>query len=169
APDILEAAQGLSVTLSIVVLGLGFLIWLLGWRGHRFWIVLAATAGAGILGLSPGPVSRVPPLVAGLLLAVAAGALALALVRVVAFAAGGFATWSLLHAFLPGWDEPLVCFLLGGLTALLLFRAWTMALSSLIGTLLMAYSGLCLAYRIGNVDVVALAQNRTVLLNWVCG
>jgi hypothetical protein len=169
APDILKEAQGLSIALMATIFGLGTLVWSLGWRAHRFWIVLATTAGAGILGLSLDLNSRAPSLVAGLLLALAAGALALALARLVAFAAGGLALWSLLHALLPGWADPLVCFLLGGLAALLLFRLWTMALTSLTGTLLMGYSGLCLAGRIGNVDIVALAENRALLLNCCCG
>jgi hypothetical protein len=169
APDILEQAQGLSVPLCAGTAVLGVLLWALGWRAHRFWIVLATTAGTGVLGLSIGLGTRAPPLVAGLLLAVAAGALALALVRLVAFAAGGFAVWSLLHFLIPGWSDPLVCFLLGGLAALLLFRLWTMALTSLTGTLLLAYSGLCLASRLGNLDVVALAEARPVALDCVCG
>ena len=28
------------------------LLWLFGWRGHRFWIVLATTVSAGIVGLA---------------------------------------------------------------------------------------------------------------------
>src|SRR5205085_3044818 len=96
---------------------------------------------AGIFGLLSPPAGRLPPLVLGLLLAVAAGVLALALVRVVAFAAGGAAAWLAVHTFAPpAWDEPLVCFIVGGLAGLLLFRVWTMVLTSFAGTLLMSYS-----------------------------
>src|SRR5262245_16255718 len=145
APDILAEAHGLSVTVTGTAFALGLLIWLFGWRGHRFWIVLAVTAAAGVIGLYSDPAYGTRPIFAGLLLAVAAGAMALALVRVVVFAAGGVAGWALVHAVFPAWESPLVCFLVGGLIGILLFRVWTMALTSAAGTMIMAYSGLCLA------------------------
>ena len=74
------------------------------------------------------------------LLAVAAGALALALSRVLLFLAGGAACVSLAHAVAPSFDEPAVCFLVGGLLGVLLYKVWVTALSSLAGTLLIAYS-----------------------------
>ncbi len=168
-PAILEDARGLSVGITATVLVLGFFIWLFGWWGHRFWIVLAATVGAGLMGLYGAPAIHSQPLVAGLLLAVAAGALALALVRFVAFAAGGLAAWVVVHALVPIWNEPLISMLAGGLIGLLLFRIWTMALTSFAGTLFMAYAGLCLAHKLGNVDIVALAEKRRILLNFACG
>jgi MFS family permease len=169
APDILEDARGFSVAVSGTAFLIGALLWLFGWRGHRFWIVLAATVGAGILGLYSGPAHKMQPLVAGLLLAVAAGALALSLIRVVAFVAGGICAWAVVHAVSPAWNEPVICLLVGGLLGLVLFRVWTMILTSSAGTLLMAYSGLCLAHKLGNVDVVALAEKQAILLNVGCG
>src|SRR5258707_10405808 len=114
ALDILEDACGFSAGVSGTGLVIGLLIWLLGWRGHRFWIVLAATVGAGILGMYSAPAYKVQPLVAGLLLAVAAGALALALIRVVAFLAGGGVAWAIVHALAPLDSGPLLCVLVGG-------------------------------------------------------
>ncbi len=169
APDILEEVRGVSIIVSASAFAVGFLLWLLGWRGHRFWIVLAATVLAGILGLYSGAVHGAQPLVAGLLLAVAAGVLALAMVRVVAFTAGGIAAWVAVRALAPSWDEPLICFLGGGLIGLLLFRIWTMALTSCAGTLLMAYAGLGIVDHLGKLDAVALAQKQALLLNCVCG
>jgi hypothetical protein len=169
APDILAEARGLSIAFSAPVFAVGFLLWILGWRTHRFWIVLAATAGAGITGLSSSAAPGAQALTVGLLLAVAAGALALPLVRVVAFAAGGLAVWLAVRATIPAWDAPLLFFLAGGLLGLLLFRIWTMALTSCAGTLLMAYSGLCLAAFSANLDVVALAEQHTAWINAGCG
>jgi hypothetical protein len=169
APDILEEAQGLSTAVSGTALLVGFLLWLLGWRGHRFWIVLATTICAGIMGLYAGPAYGSHAVVAGVLLAVAAGALALALVRVVAFAGAGISAWLVVRSLVPAWDEPIVFILVGGLIGLLLFRLWTMALTSLGGTLLMMYSGLCLAKALGNVDVVDLATKQGILLSGTCG
>jgi hypothetical protein len=170
APDILAELRGLSVPLAGVGCALGLLVWLTGWLGHRFWIVLVATVGAGVFGLLSAPANRAQPLAAGLLLAVAAGALALALVRVVAFGAGGFAAWMAVRALAPaGWDEPLLCVLAGGLVGLLLFRVWTMILTSFAGALLMGYFGLCLADSLGKVDAVAFAGGHALLLNGACG
>jgi hypothetical protein len=168
APDILEEARGLSVALTGVGLFLGLLIWMFGWRGHRFWIVLATTIMAGLFGLTAGPDYGTTPVIAGVLLAVAAGVLALALVRVVAFVAGGVAGFLLFRELLPAWNEPLVSFLAGGLVGLLLFRVWTMVLTSLAGTLLMAYSGLSLADQYGKLNAVDLAENQATLLNGAC-
>jgi hypothetical protein len=169
APDILEDAQSFSLAVTAPAFGLGLLVWILGWRGHRFWIVLITTIGAGILGLYTGPAYGTKPIIGGVLLACAAGALALSLVRVVAFGAGGIAAWLLLRSLAPSWEEPLVCFLVGGLIGLLLFRLWTMVLTSSTGTLLMVYSGLCLAHTSANVDIVALAGSHALLLNGLCG
>jgi MFS family permease len=168
-PEILTETRGLSVPLSATGMTLGLLLWLFGWRGHRFWIVLVATVAAGIFGLYSGPAYGTKPLVAGILLAVAAGALALALVRVVAFICSGVAFWTLVHVLVPAWNEPLVCFLVGGLVGLVLFRLWTMALTSFAGSLLLLYFGLSLANSFGKLDAVAFGQTQTLLLNWACG
>src|SRR5262249_35799008 len=130
SPDILTEARSLSYGLLSAGLAAGLMLWLLGWWGHRFWIVLIATVGGGVFGLNAGPNYGLQPAVAGLLLAVSAGVLALTLVRLFAWAAGGFAAWMLVHALAPLWDQPYLCFLAGGLIGLLLFRFWTMALTS---------------------------------------
>jgi MFS family permease len=111
----------------------------------------------------------VQPFVAGLLLAVAAGLMALALARLMAFIGGGLVVLALTRAFAPAWEEPLISFLAGGLMGLLMFRWWTMAASSVAGTLLMVYFGLCLADRLGKIDALDWANNRTLLLNWIGG
>ena len=168
APDILTEARGLPVGVSAISLVMGLVLWMLGGRSHRFWLVLVTTLVAGVIGLYSGPAYGAQPLVSGLLLAVAAGALALPLVRVVAFAAGGATAWVVLHAMAPTWDEPLVSFVAGGLVGLVLFRVWMMALTSILGTLLVGYSSLCLADKLGKLDAVGWAEKHTGLLNWGC-
>ncbi len=168
APDVLAEAQGLPLAYSITGLGLGLLLWALGWWGHRFWIVLATTLLAGVFALSAGPPSGVQPLVIAILVAVAAGALSLALARVLVFAGGGVAVCMIVHAVVPSWEQPLVCFLAGGLVATLLFRFWTMFLTSMAGTLLMAYSGLCLAEQVAKLDSVAWAERHGGWAGWAC-
>ena len=168
-PNILDDVRQLPWYLLAVALGLGLLLWLFGGRGHRFWLVLLTTLTGGVLGLHFGPAYDMQPLVAGLLLAVAAGALALSLARVLLFLAGGAACVWLAHTVAPAWDAPAVCFLVGGLLGVLLYRIWLTALSSLAGTLLLAYSilGLLAAYRL--CDAVGWAGEQTALLNWACG
>src|SRR5207248_8869165 len=133
----LEAGKNFSVTASAIGLALGLLIWLLGGWGHRFWLLLVTTLAAGVYGLSIGEAFDVQPLVAGLLLAVAAGALALSLVRVGAFLAGGVTACVVFARVLPTWNEPFVFFFVGGFLGLFLLRLWLMVLSSLAGTLIM--------------------------------
>jgi hypothetical protein len=169
APDILEEACKLSTPVHAAALGVGVLLWALGWTGHRFWIVLIVTIGGGIFGLYAGPRYGTQPWLAATLLALAAGMLALALVRVVAFAAGGIAALVLVGHLAPGYQERMVVFLVGGTIALVLFRLWTMVMTSAGGTFLMAYSGLCLLQRFGGMDVVALADAQAPLLNIACG
>lgn len=171
--DILEAAQGLSPAVSGVGLAIGLLLWITGWWGHRFWIVMATTVSAGVLGIIHsnvlGTINGMRPLVTGVLVAIAAGVLALALVRVVVFAAGGAVVYLIVHAAAPAtWDEPLGWFLVGGLGGLVLFRLWTMVLTSFTGSLLMIYSLLCMLDRLGRLDAVALSENKRVMLNAAC-
>lgn len=167
-PDILAEACSLSTALVVFGLGLGLILWLFGWLTHRFWVVMMTTVLAGVYGLYEAPAFRAHPLLASLLFAVTAGVLALAVVRVLAFAAGGLAGLLALHALAPSWNQPFVGFLACGLVGLCLFRVWMMALTSLTGTLLIAYSGLSLVNRSGSVDVVAWTEQGEVLLNWMC-
>ena len=169
APDILDEVRQLPWYLLAIGLMLGLLLWLFGGRGHRFWLVLSMTVVGGVLGLTFGAAYAVQPLVAGLLLAAAAGALALSVARVALFVAGGASCVWLARTVAPAWDEPAVCFLVGGLMGVLLYKVWVTALSSLAGTLLIAYSILGLAALFGFNDVVQWADQQAAVLNWACG
>jgi MFS family permease len=167
-PNILEEARQLSPSLLAAGLILGLLLWLYGGRGHRFWLVLTMTTAGGVFGLSFGAAYSLQPLVAGLLLAVTAGALALALARVILFIAGGAACIWLARTIAPSWDEPALCFLLGGLLGVLLYKVWVTALSSLAGALLIAYSILGLFSHLGMDGLPTWADQQAPLLNWIC-
>jgi MFS family permease len=166
APDILAQLIGLSKQACIIGLVLGAALWLFGWWGHRFWIVLFTTVIAGLVGLASGKAAGITPLVAGVLLAVSAGMMALALARVIAFFAGGFAVCLLAQALMPTWEDRLLWFLGGGLAGLMLFRVWMMLLTSFAGTLLMSYSGLCLLDKLGKLNALDWTERRMLLLNW---
>ncbi len=169
APNILDEVRQLPWYLPACGAALGLLLWLFGGRGHRFWLVLLMTTVGGVLGLIHGAKFDMQPLVAGLLLAVAAGALALSLARVLLFLLGGAACVWLAHTIAPAWDAPAVCFLVGGLLGVLLYKVWVTALSSLAGTLLLAYSILGLLSALAVCDTVAWAGEQTAVLNWACG
>ena len=169
ASDILADLCGLSLGLLIAILPVGLLLWLSGWWCHRFWIVLATTVTAGIFGLVEAGVWRVQPIVVAVLLAIAAGVLALALVRVVTFAAGGMLTVYVLHFIVPSLNHQVVCFLVGGLVGLVLFRWFFMASTSFAGSTLFVYGTLALFHYRETFDAVAWSEENSLLLTIVCG
>lgn len=168
SPDVLADLRGLSIAACGVTIGLGVVVWLFGWWGHRFWIVLLTTLGAGLAGLAWGKSLGVPPPVAGLLLALAAGMLALSLARIATFLSAGILAWLAIHHYVPAWDVPLVSFVIGGLVGLILFRFWLMALTSLTGVVLATYGGLILAEQLGKIDAALWAESRQQLLTIIC-
>src|ERR1043166_5271881 len=114
ATDILADLCGLWLGLLIALTPVGAMLWLLGWWSHRFWIVLAATVLAGVFGLLEASTWKAQPIVVAILLAIAAGVLALALVRVITFLAGGFAGVYLVQLTFPAWQQQVICFLIAG-------------------------------------------------------
>jgi hypothetical protein len=166
-PELLADMRSLPAAALAALLLVGGWLWSAGWWTHRFWVVLAATFGAGLIGLRIGPDFGVQPVVAGLLAAVAGGCLALSLVRVVVFILCGLACWYAARLIAPHWTVPLVCLLTGGLIGVLLFRFWVIVLSSALGTLCLAYGGLVLCERLVSMfDVVQWAGAR---YQWVNG
>lgn len=168
-PDLVAELCGLSLGLLLAAAGVGIILWLFGWRSHRFWVVLLTTVAAGVYGLQEGNAFRTPPLLAALLLAIAAGVLALALVRLLAFWAGGVSGLILMQAAAPSLDQPLAVFVVSGLVSLLLFRWFLMALTSFAGAVLMCYAGLGLLNWYGAFDAPAWTEQSAPLLNWICG
>ena len=168
-PDIVAECCGLSLGVILTSAGIGLVLWLLGWWSHRFWIVLTTTVLAGVYGLHEAAALKTHPLVAGTLLAIAAGILALHLVRLAAFMAGGFVALVLVQAALPTFEQPLAVFIVAGLASLFLFRWFLMALTSLLGATLLCYSGLAILNHRGIFDAVAWIEQGAPMLNWVCG
>ena len=169
ATDILADLCSLSLGLIVLLVPVGLLLWLLGWWSHRFWIVLTATVIAGVFGLIEAATWRAQPILVGVLLAIAAGVLALALVRVITFAAGGFAGMYLVQLFLPTLQQPAICFLISGMVSLLLFRWFFMMFTSLLGSSLLVYATLALLHFREFLDAVAWADQNTLTLNLLCG
>jgi hypothetical protein len=167
APDIFAEVGQLSTGACALGFAVGLLVWLTGWWQHRFWVAASLTASAGILALQSARASGVQPLVAGLLAALGAGYLALELARVIAFIGGGSVAGLLVKTFLPTLHEPLLAFLAGGLLAVLLFRLWMLALTSLIGMMVITYVALAMLGRWTLMDSTAVVAGKVGLLNGV--
>jgi hypothetical protein len=165
APDILELTRTLTPLICGVSFAIGLFLWLFGAASHRFWLALLITLTAGLIGLQFGKDFDIQPLVAGLLLALAAGALALSLVRVLLFLMGGAVVLAAVRTLGVGWNE-LVCFICGGLGGVLLYRWWVTILSSFAGSMLMSYATLSLLDKLGKLQCVPWADRHAPLLNW---
>lgn len=144
AADVLTEAKGLSLPFSMIGAAIGILLWLFGWRWHRFWVVFITTSLAGLSGLSGHTTVGPRMLAAGILLAVSAGMLAMELSRLFAFSAAGSTMWMISQQVLPTFQEPLIVFLIGGLAGLLLYRLQIRLLTSFVGTLIAFHSILLL-------------------------
>ncbi len=165
APEVLAEARGLSPALSGIGVALGFLVWLCGWRWHRFWVVVAVTLVGGLIGLQAGKSSGGHILAMGVLLALSAGLLALELARVFAFLAAGSAVWLASSAIFPKGQELWVGFLIGGLLGVLLYRFWTMLLTSFLGVIVSWHALLCLLEGVVSFDAVRFAADHAKTLN----
>src|SRR5262249_46282651 len=109
------------------------------------------------------------PLVAGLLIAIAAGFMALELSKVFAFLSGGLTAAIVVQQFVPSTGDPLLVYLTGGLLAVLLFRMWMLVIAGFGGTLLGLYCGLGLGARFLKMNVIGLASQKTFWVNVLIG
>lgn len=165
APDLFAEVSRLSVGACIIGIALGLALWLTGWWQHRFWVVAILSAIAGIVGLQQGRAAGVQPLVAGLLAALAAGWMAMELAKLLAFAGGGAVASLLAQQFMPNLHVPLIAFLAGGLLGVVLFRIWTIVLTSFLGATVTVYAGLALGKQVLRADIQGLVDHRPGLLN----
>jgi hypothetical protein len=165
SPEVLTAAKGLSFGAAGFGVFVGLLLWALGWRWHKFWIVFAITTAAGVIGLNAGKASGGHVLVIGVLLAFAGGMMALELAKILSFIAGGIGAWLAVQSVLPAAQEMWAVFLAGGLMGVVLHRLWTMLLTSLCGVLVSWHALLVLAESITKWDATAWADKKSAALN----
>jgi hypothetical protein len=167
-PEILAEARGLTTAMTGTLCALGFALWLFGWRWHRFWIVAGITLAAGLLGLNAGRAAGGTQIMAlGILIAVAAGMMALELAKVFAFVAGGCGAWLAVQWVFPQAQELWAVFISGGLFGLLLYRLWTMLLTSLAGVLIASHAALLLLEAPAGFDAVKWVSANQAALNGV--
>ncbi len=168
APDILAEARGMTGAMAGTITVLGFALWLFGWRWHRFWVVAGITLAAGLIGLNAGRTTGGTQVMAiGILVAVSAGLLALELAKVLAFVAGGCGAWLAVQWVLPQAQELWAVFLCGGLFGLLLYRLWTMLLTSLMGVLLAGHAGTLLIEQFWGINAGDWVTQNVAALNGV--
>jgi hypothetical protein len=166
APEVLAEARGLTDAMSGTLLVLGLALWLFGWRWHRFWIVAGITLGAGLLGLNAGrAVGGAQIMAIGILLAVSAGMLALELAKLLAFVAAGCGAWIAAQWVFPQAQELWAVFLSAGIIGLLLYRVWTMLLTSLAGVTLAGHAGVLLLEPIIGFDGEDWVNRHQVVVN----
>lgn len=165
-PDVLTAARGLSQGGSVFLLLIGLMLWTCGWRWHRFWVVFSITMIAGIIGMSAGRSAGGQVMVVGILMAVAAGVMALELARLLAFATGGTAAWMMTQTIFPAAHELWAIFLSGGLLGVVLYRLWTMLTTSFVGGIVAAHAGLVTAEGVKpGFDAAMWASSHAAALN----
>jgi len=165
APDVLAEAKGLSWLWSSIAIALGSLLWQFGWRWNRFWIVVGITLIGGLVGLQTGRASGGHILAMGVLLALSAGLLALELARIFAFLAAGTALWLAACTVFPRGQELWIAFLVGGLLGVLLYRFWTMLLTSFLGMLISTHGLFFLLDKVAKMDTAGFASKYQVILN----
>jgi hypothetical protein len=94
--------------------------------------------------------------------------LCLALARIGLFLAGGLAALLLVRAIGQEWNE-FVCFVVGGLLGVCLYRVWVMIVTSLVGALVASYALLSLLDALGWLQAVPWSARQAPLLNWAIG
>jgi hypothetical protein len=166
SPEILADARGLSSGAAGLLLAGGLLLWSHGWAWHRFWVVFGITMAAGVLGMTTSrSAGGQQVLVAGVLTAVAAGMVAMEAAKLLAFATGGAVGWVAFQAVFPHAQELWAAFLSGGLIGVVLFRLWTMLVTSFAGVLVAGHAGLVLANEFGKLDAAGWAGQNAAALN----
>jgi hypothetical protein len=106
---------------------------------------------------------------AGVLLAAAAGCLALSLARVGLFIAYGLAIWYSMKRLAPPYAIPTICICAGGLFSVLFYRFCVVLLTSAFGSLLLCYGSLALAHQQKIFNVQTWVQEQNLLANAVWG
>lgn len=165
SPDVLVETKGLSIGATGILMFVGLMLWAFGWRWHRFWVAFTITLTAGIVGLNAGQASGNKVMVIGVLLAIAAGLLALELAKIIAFLTGGIAAWIGVQALLPQAQELWAVFFCGGLLGVVLYRFWTMLATSFVGAVLFSNTLAIMAETFAPGKLTKIIQTQQTILN----
>jgi hypothetical protein len=164
--EVLQAARGMSVAMLSTWLALGLAVWLFGWRWHRFWITSAAVIAAAAITWQCGNIwTQTPPVIAVIVVALAAAVVAVELARLVVFVLGGAILLYLTSQHLPEFHDTWLAFPLGGLVAVLLFRLGWIIITSLLGTLIATHAILLLVEPIATFDSVQWSRDNSLSIH----
>jgi hypothetical protein len=152
--DLLADVRTLPLAALIVVTIVSLGLYVSGWLVYRFWLAVAATFIGGLIGLQLAPTYGLQPVVGGLLAALAAGCVALALGRIGVFLIYGLLCTRLVREYAPRFDVPMACFLSGGLTSVLAYRLAVRLLTCAVASVGLIYGGLVLAEKVVRFDSV---------------
>src|SRR4051794_23430026 len=110
APDILSDVLELPFVALAAVGGVGLGLALPGGAWHRFWLTICVSLISGLVGVRQAAAWGIgQPVLAGALLAAAAGCLALSLARVGLFIGYGLGCWYAMKRFAPAYAVPAIC------------------------------------------------------------
>src|SRR4051794_34175975 len=170
APDVLTDLLDLPVAALAACLVVGLGLALTGWVWHRFWLTICVSLISGLVGLRQAAAWGIgQPVLAGALLAAAAGGLALSLARVGLFIGYGLGSWYAMKRFAPAYAVPAICICCGGLFSVLFYRFCVVLLTAAVGSTLVCYAGLALAHQQRWVAALPWLQEQPLLAHGLWG
>jgi hypothetical protein len=173
---LVSEASELPSAVLVLTAAIGPLLWVLGWRIHRALFVAASTFIGGVYGLAHGATFGLYPVVAAGLMSLSAGGLAMSTVRIGVFVVIGASLELAIRATIAQhMDAPaqaclrVSAFFIGGLLSLVCYRFLIIAFTSLLGAYLLLLGGMAVAVKHGEVDTIAMASDRPVLVcaTWI--
>jgi hypothetical protein len=170
APDVLADVIELPFAAVAALLGVGLALALTGWVWHRFWLTISVSLISGLVGVRQAAAWGIAqPVVAGALLAAAAGCLALSLARVGLFIGYGLGCWYATKRFAPAYAVPAICICVGGLFSVLFYRFCVVLLTAALGAVFLSYGGLALAQQQKWFPAVTFLQDQALLAHALWG
>lgn len=140
SPDVVVDFLDLPMPALLAMMGTGLLLAITGWKWHRFWLTLCVSLFAGMIGMRQATAWGISqPVVSGVLLAAAAGCLALSLSRVALFLAYGLTCWYAMKRMAPVYAIPAICICAGGLFSVIFYRFCVVLLTSTLGSITLSY------------------------------
>lgn len=140
SPEVVTDILELPLPALLAMMGAGLLLSITGWKWHRFWLTMCVSLIAGLIGMRQSTAWGISqPVVTGVLLAAAAGCLALSLSRVALFLAYGLTCWYAMKRMSPVYAIPAICICAGGLFSVVFYRFCVVLLTSTIGSVVLCY------------------------------
>jgi len=170
APDVLTDLIDLPAAGLVALVVIGLALALTGWVWHRFWLTISVSLISGLVGVRQAAAWGIDqPVVAGALLAAAAGCLALSLARVGLFIGYGLGCWYAMQRFAPAYAVPAICICVGGIFSVLFYRFCVVLLTAALGSVLLCYGGLALLHQQKTLSAVQFLMDQSLLAHGLWG